>query len=173
MLDDMIATCSSIGEGMEQDAVIGSTEEIEERYNGRFLEFIKLLVLVNKNEQLFPKQCRTCGTSFDSLSEYLCATIPKAHSWQDCEEVMGKPFTMMYRHCTCGNTLVLTLTEATFPRLRELWSMLRDEAEKNGRHLDEVAKEFSEQCDNYMFTHVFAGDAKLSCNHSGHVEKNK
>jgi hypothetical protein len=173
MLAGMIAACSPIGEGMEQDAVIGSTEQTEERYNERFLEFVKLLVLIDKNEQLFPKQCRTCGTSFDSLSDYLCATVPKAHSWQDCEEVMGKPFTMMYRHCTCGNTLVLTLTEATFSRLHELWSMLREEAEKNGRSLNEVAQEFSEQCDNYMFTHVFAGDSRASCNHPEHVEDNK
>jgi hypothetical protein len=173
MLAGVIAACSSIGESMEQDAVIGGTEQTEERYDTRFLEFIKLLVLIDKNEQLFPKQCRTCGTFFDSLSDYLCATVPKAHSWQDCEEVMGKPFTMMYRHCTCGNTLVLTLTEATFPRLPELWSMLRDEAEKSGRPLDEVVKEFSEQCDNYMFTHVFTGDSRWACNHSKHVEDNE
>jgi hypothetical protein len=158
---------------MEQSAVTGSAEETEESYDGRFLEFIKQLVLIDKSEQLFPKQCRTCGTSFDSLSEYLCATVPKAHSWQDCEEVMGKPFTMMYRHCTCGNTLVLTLTEATFPLLRELWSMLRDEAEKRGRPLDEVVGEFSEQCDSYMFSHVFSGDSKPSCYHSEHIEKDK
>jgi len=168
-----IWACASTGEAMEHGAVTSCLEEIKTEYNGRFLEFIKRLVLIDKSEKLFPKQCRTCGTSFLSLSEYLSATVPKGHSWQDCEEVMGKPFTMMYRHCTCGNTLVLTLTEKTFPTLRDLWSMLRDEAEKSGRPLDEVVGEFSEQCDNYMFSQVYTGDAKPSCEHSQQVELDK
>ncbi|MBI4965525.1 MAG: hypothetical protein HY913_19770 [Desulfomonile tiedjei] len=158
---------------MEIGAVSPCGEETEEAYNGCFLEFIKRLVLINKNEKLFPKQCRTCGTSFPSLADYLCATVPKAHSWQDCEEVMGKPFTMLYRHCTCGNTLVLTLTEETFPMLRELWSMLRNEAEKNGRPLDQVVGEFSEQCDNYMFNHIFDCESQLPCGHSQDLQHNK
>lgn len=154
---------------MENRAVTHSSEETEDRYDERFLEFIKLLVLIDKNEQLFPKQCRTCGTSFRSLSEYLCATVAKNHSWQDCEEVMGKPFTMLYRHCTCGNTLVLTLTEATFPVLRDLWSILRDEARESGRPLDEVVGEFSQQCDDYMFTHVYSCESGPPCDPSHHV----
>jgi hypothetical protein len=158
---------------MELSAVTHSREEIKAEYNGRFLEFIRLLVSIDKSEQLFPKQCRTCGTSFLSLSDYLCATIPKGHSWQDCEEVMGKPFTMIYRHCTCGNTLVLTLTEKSFPMLRDLWSMLADEAKKSGKPLDEVVGEFSEQCDNYMFAHIFSGESTPPCNHSQQVDNDE
>jgi len=173
MLAGEVTACASTGEAMEHSAVTSCPEEIKTEYNGRFLEFIKRLVVIDKSEELFPKQCRTCGASFLSFSDYLSATVPKGHSWQDCEEVMGKPFTMMYRHCACGNTLVLTLTDQTFPALRELWSMLRDEAEKSGRPLDEVVGEFSEQCDNYMFSQAFPGESKPPCEHSSDVDKNK
>jgi len=127
-------------------------------YNEQFLDFIKLLVLMDKSDKLFPKPCRACGTTFDSFAEYLCATIPKGHTWEDCEEVMNKPYTMLYRHCTCGNTLVLTLTLDTFPMLRELWAMLRQEAEKSQRPLNDVVKDFAEQCDQYMFDNLFTGE---------------
>jgi hypothetical protein len=95
---------------------------------------------------------------FSSFSEYLSATIPKGHTWQDCEEVMKKPYTMLYRHCTCGNTLVLTLTEETFPLLKELWSTLREESEQSGRPLNDVVTDFAELCDQYMFDNLFTGD---------------
>lgn len=127
-------------------------------YNEQFLKFIKLLAQMDRNEKLFPKPCRACGTTFDSFAEYLSATVPKGHTWEDCEEVMKKPFTMLYRHCTCGNTLVLSLTEETFPMLREFWAMLHAEAEKSQRPLKDVVKEFSEQCDQYMFDNLFTGE---------------
>lgn len=100
--------------------------------------------------KLFPKKCRVCNKEFHRFSEYLCATTPKGHVFEDCKEVMGKPFTMMYRHCPCGNTLVLSLTEQTFPKLDLMWSMLRDEATASKRPLQEVVKEFSSQCDRYI-----------------------
>ncbi len=70
--------------------------------------------------------------------------------FEDCKEVMGMPFTMVYRHCPCGNTLVLTLTDKNFPPLDRLWSMLHDEATNSGLPLDSVIREFSSQCDRYV-----------------------
>jgi len=70
--------------------------------------------------------------------------------FEDCKEVMGKPFTMVYRHCPCGNTLVLTLTEENFPSLDRMWAMLHAEATKSGIPLEALVKEFSRQCDRYI-----------------------
>lgn len=162
--------CFVPGEIMESLAPEQYGHEHEGVYNERFLKFIEALVLINRNDKLFPKQCRTCGTSFDSLAEYLSATIPKAHTWEDCQAVMKKPYTMLYRHCTCGNTLVLTLTEDTFPMLQELWAMLGEEAEKSGRRLEDVVTDFAEQCDQYMFDNLFSGeDGKPVMNKCPHL----
>lgn len=122
--------------------------------NERFLEFIKLLGRIENDRKLFPKECRTCGEIFVSLSDYLCATTPKGHSLQDGQEVMGKPFTMIYRHCTCGNTLVLTLTEDIFPALDALWSMLKQEALRLQKPLKIVVAEFAGQWEHYLTTQV-------------------
>ena len=125
-------------------------EETEGEYHQRFLEFIKHLMVINTSDKLFPKECRACGKRFSSLSEYLCTTVPKAHTFENCHEVMKKPFTMVYRHCTCGNTLVLSLTEQNFPMLNDLWNMLGREAEETGRPLNEVVTDFTDQCERYM-----------------------
>ncbi len=122
----------------------------EGEYNPRFLEFIELLMRINTSDALFPKECRACGKRFRSLSEYVCTTAPKAHTFEDCHEVMHKPFTMVYRHCTCGNTLVLSLTEQNFPHLKDFWTMLQREAEETGRPLHAVVTEFTEECERFM-----------------------
>lgn len=121
-------------------------------YNPRFLKFIELLGLINRHEKLFPKGCRTCGTVFSSLSEYIVSTIPKGQSLDDCEAVMDQPWTMMYRHCSCGNTLVLTFTEETFPMIGELWAMLRREAEGRDKPLKEVVLDFVTQWERYVMS---------------------
>lgn len=133
---------------MEQPALC--PDVIEGEYNQRFLEFIKLLMLIDTSEKLFPKECRTCGKQFRSLSEYLCTTAPKAQTFENCQEVMNKPFTMVYRHCTCGNTLVLTLTDKNFQALDRMWSMLADEAAASSLPLESVVREFSRQCDRFV-----------------------
>jgi hypothetical protein len=122
-------------------------------HNPRFVQFFKLLAEMAATEEtgkLFPKKCRVCDKEFRRFSEYLCATTPKGHVFEDCKEVMGKPFTMMYRHCPCGNTLVLSLTEETFPPLDLMWSVLREEVASSGLPLNDVVKEFSRQCDQYV-----------------------
>ena len=116
----------------------------------RFLEFIELLGGIDSHPGLFPKRCRVCGREFLSFPDYVKGTSARGHVFEDCQEVMGRPFTMMYRHCPCGNTLVLTLTDDIVPGLDQLWRMLRRDAEETGRPLREVVAEFGEGCDHYM-----------------------
>jgi hypothetical protein len=139
---------------MEEHAVQQAEDQSPDQreYHPRFLEFIKHLEGINTTEKLFPKTCRTCGKVFPSFGNYLVDTIPKAHSFEDCAEVMGSPFTMIYRHCACGNTLVLTLTLENFPRLDELWAMLHEEAELQGEPLQKVIAAFAEQCRWYFLS---------------------
>lgn len=58
---------------------------------------------------------------------------------------MKKPYTMIYRHCRCGNTLVLTITEDIFPGLQDFWIMIKHEAEVSGREMKEIIAEFAEE----------------------------
>jgi hypothetical protein len=125
-------------------------EEAHGEYDERFLEFIKLLAAIGKDEMLFPKDCRTCGKKYDSFPQYLCATTPRGHTLEDCSDVMDRPFTMVYRHCTCGNTLVLTLTQETFPMLDQMWDMLKHVAEERDQTLQDVVSQFVEEFTDYI-----------------------
>lgn len=125
-------------------------ESDDSGFNREFLEFLKLFARINYNKKLFPKSCRTCGKTFERLADYVCMTIPKRHSLQDCRAVMGMPFTMMYRHCTCGNTLVLTFTEESYPSLDDLWTMLRKESVDSGKKLEDVTEDFVDQLELFM-----------------------
>jgi len=119
-------------------------------HNACFQEFVRILASIEANEKLFPKDCRTCGRVFNSFSHYLQYTEPKGHGMEDCRETMGKPYTMVYRHCGCGNTLVLTLTDEHLTVLDEMWVMLRQEADKTGTTLQQVVKELVDQMDRYV-----------------------
>ena len=133
--------------------------EADARYNKSFLKFIRLFASIETNAKLFPRQCRTCGRTFGSFSRYLRNTFAKGHGLEDCSEVMGGPFTMMYRHCACGNTLVLSLTVETVPMLDGFWGMLQEEAEETGKPFLTVVREFSDQCDHYVITeHLSSSD---------------
>jgi hypothetical protein len=129
------------------------SEESGPSYNPRFIEFFRLLAEIHATDStanLFPKRCRVCTKEFQGMSEYLCGTTPKGHVFEDCKDVMKKPFTMVYRHCTCGNTLVLTLTDKNFQALDRMWSMLADEAAASSLPLESVVREFSRQCDRFV-----------------------
>ena len=127
------------------------TENTVSGYNKRFLKFLRLLAEMNSNESLFPRECRVCGTKFRNVAEYCCATKPKGHCFEDCRELTSShPFMMLYRHCTCGNTLVLSITASAFPDLDSFWQMLHDEANDSGRGLKEVIAKFSGQFDCYL-----------------------
>jgi hypothetical protein len=131
----------------------GSSKKRDDfQYHSRFLEYLKLLTSLEENNKLFPKECRVCGRSYGRLSSYVRHTFPKAHVMEDCADTMKKPFTMMYRHCSCGNTLVMSLTEDIFPELDDLWAMLRSEAEATNKPLKTVVEQFVDQWDHYVIT---------------------
>lgn len=136
-----------------KERIVSLEQPQESRYNPRFLPFIELFTSINGHKKLFPKVCRTCGRTFESLARYLWCTVAKGHCLEDAEEVMSQPYTMTYRHCSCGNTLVLTFTEETYPKLSDLWAMLRKVAEDTHTPLTEVVQDFSEQWERYMTTH--------------------
>ena len=125
-------------------------KEIDFEYNAAYRKFIRLFKEIEENAKLFPKECKTCGKGFRTYSQFIGETIPKGHVMEDCKEVMKTPFTMMYRHCMCGNTLVLTLTEETSPWLDELWEMLKEEAERTGEPIRDIVMEFVTQCDEII-----------------------
>ena len=121
--------------------------------NSHFLEYFRLFAeihAIGDMSKVFPKECRVCGRTFGSFAEFIRATQPKGHVFEDCQEVMDRPFTMVYRHCSCSNTLVVTLTADIFPPLVRFWSMLGQEAEQSGKPLSEVVRDFSAQCDRYI-----------------------
>ncbi len=120
----------------------------------QFLHFIRLFEGIKSHKKLFPKECRVCGKKFASYPEYVRDTFPKAHMLEDCSEVMKRGFTMMYRHCECGNTLILTFTDEILPALDEFWCMLRREADRSGQPLRQVVKDFGRQCDRYMISRL-------------------
>lgn len=136
-----------------QEHIVSDRESEEARYNPRFLEFVQAFACIDNHDKLFPKTCRTCGRTFGSLARYLEGTVAKGHSLEDCEETMRAPYTMTYRHCSCGNTLVLTFTADTYPLLRKLWGVLREEAASAGKPLKEVVTDFSVQWEHYILTH--------------------
>ncbi|MEJ2717167.1 MAG: hypothetical protein P8182_08520 [Deltaproteobacteria bacterium] len=127
-------------------------DKVDAQYNKRFLKFIRMFASIETNPKLFPRECRTCGRKFTSLSKYLRNTLVKGHGLEDCSDVMDGPFTMMYRHCSCGNTLVLSLTAETLPMLDGFWGMLKEEAQKTGKPFLTVVREFSDQCDNFIIS---------------------
>jgi hypothetical protein len=130
---------------------------MEHAMNTRFREFMEAFLHVGENGDLFPKQCRACKRVFESYAQYLRQTIPKRHVMEDCSDVMRKPYTMLYRHCLCGNTLVLSLTDESYPLLDEMWAALRAEAERTGKALESVVGEFREACDRHVIQHSDEG----------------
>lgn len=120
-------------------------------YNKRFLKFLRLLAEMNEGEGLFPRECRVCGTKFRNVAEDRCATQPKGHCFEDCRHLTSShPFMMLYRHCTCGNTLVVSIGAGAFPDLDSFWHMLQNEAKDSGRDLKEIIERFADQFDCYL-----------------------
>jgi hypothetical protein len=119
----------------------------------RFAEHVRMIAELERNEKLFPKKCMTCTTVFPGLSSYIRDTVPKEHVLEDCKRVMRKPYTMMYRHCGCGNTLILTLTEDILPDLDSMWEMLNRVAAEDDKPLREVVRTFCGQLDRYILSH--------------------
>jgi hypothetical protein len=133
---------------MEKPTFPAEVEDISfDRY---FQEFIEAFKRFNSNGALFPKLCRVCDRSFNSYAEYVELTVPKGHVFEDGSETMGSPWTMLYRHCVCGNTLVLTLTDESFPELEQFWEKMRLLADTSGKPLKEIVSLFREECDGHI-----------------------
>jgi len=115
-----------------------------------FVDFFRLFAASLVDEKLFPKACHTCGRRFANFAHYLDTTLPKGHVMEDCSDVMDQQYTMMYRHCPCGNTLITVFTDETIPILDRMWEMLGKEAERSGIPLKELVREFNRQLDRYM-----------------------
>ena len=110
--------------------------------NPNFLKFINLLAQLNKSGRIPQKECRACGKVYCDLDQYIWDTEAKAQTMEDAGGVMSKAFTMLYRNCSCGNTLVLTLTGEIFPEISEFWNMIRSEAQVSGLPVRDVVLSF-------------------------------
>ena len=110
-----------------------------------FSSFVQQFSIMNNSRNIFPKKCRTCGKEYESLYQYLCDTEAKAQSMEDAGEIMGKSSTMIYRNCSCGNTLVVTVTDQILPTISDFWRALRRMAEIQGKPLKEVVALFVEE----------------------------
>ena len=76
------------------------------------------------------------------MSHFLLCTMPKGHGMEDCADVMSKPYTMVYRHCGCGNTLVLTLTAEHTLVLEDFWRDMKRLSESTEDPMREVLEKF-------------------------------
>lgn len=115
--------------------------------------FIQKLSLINNHKNLFPKKCRTCGKDYENLYHYICDTEAKAQSIEDAGKIMGKSFTMIYRNCCCGNTLVITITDEIMPEIKLFWKTLRTRAENSGEPIKEIVASFLEEWENEIHGH--------------------
>ncbi len=118
--------------------------------NPNFLKFINLLAVLNKSGRIPPKECRACGKVYCDLDQYIWDTEAKAQTMEDAGGVMSKAFTMLYRNCSCGNTLVLTLTGEIFPEINEFWNMIRTEAQEKECPAKEVVLSFMHDWEDYI-----------------------
>lgn len=121
--------------------------------------FIRAFAAINTDPKLFPKECRTCNRVFRTFAEYLRETIPKGHVLEDCSDVMSRTYTMVYRHCPCGNTLVLSVTGEVMPELDDFWAAVKDESEQTGKTVREIVMAFTEACDDFIINGREPADA--------------
>lgn len=126
-----------------------AAEELD-RLNGDLTRFIELFAHIGMHEKLFPKYCKTCGRKYASFLDYVLDTVAKTHCLEDCSDVMGRPYTMMYRHCGCGNTLVLSITDEVLPALDEFWEAIARHAETSGRSPKSIVLDFSRHCETHF-----------------------
>jgi hypothetical protein len=122
-------------------------------YNECFLDYMRLFAEAGETEKLFPRWCAACKKKFESLNHYIRSTAPRRHCMEDCRSIMGRPFTMIYRQCGCGNTLVVNVTEETVSFLDSFWEMLTSEARQQGKPLTEVVRVFVDQWELYVRNH--------------------
>ncbi|MGO8881934.1 MAG: hypothetical protein ACLPVO_12380 [Desulfomonilaceae bacterium] len=133
-------------------------EETESRVAERtremvFKDFIQQFSLINNDKDLFPKKCRTCGKKYESLYHYIYDTEAKAQSMEDAGEIMGKSFTMIYRNCSCGNTLVVSVTDEILPSIKDFWKAVRRLAYKSNMPVKEIVTSFVDEWERQIRNH--------------------
>jgi len=70
---------------------------------------------------------------------------------------MKTSYTMVYRHCSCGNTLVIVLTEQIFPALNDFWSIVRDLSEQEGIPVNMLVEKFAQELERYLLLKRVSG----------------
>ena len=115
-----------------------------------FLKFIRFFMDVAAAEKRFPRTCSLCGRKYHNLAHYISSTHARGYSIEDYREAMGKPFTMMHRHCDCGNTLALALTGEDCLFLDQFWETIASEAERSAKSVREVVSDFVSQLELYV-----------------------
>jgi hypothetical protein len=120
-----------------------------ETFTKGFIEFLELFAHLGEKGNIFPRECRVCKKTFYNMTDFSGTTIPKKHCFEDCRTEKRR-FMMFYRHCTCGNTLVLLLTDEMFPELDSFWDMLQRESKNSQRSLQQTTADFADQLDRYL-----------------------
>jgi hypothetical protein len=127
-----------------------NTVHIEDRRALR--TFLQSFIDAGAESKRFPKSCSLCGRKYSNMADYIHSTHAKGHSLEDYRRTMGKPFTMIYRHCACGNTLALALTGADCFFLDQFWEAISLEAQLSGRSVREVVSDFVSQWELYIIS---------------------
>ena len=101
-------------------------------------------------EQLFPKNCATCGYQFNTYKEYLHNTthIGTPHSYDAARGIWQSSTsigTISMANCRCGNTLALSSAGMDLMTMWKLLRWARGEASRKKLHLDDYLKEIREK----------------------------
>lgn len=118
-----------------------------------FDDFIEQFSSINNDKNLFPKKCRTCGKKYDSLYRYIFDTEAKAQSMEDAGEILGQSCTMIYRNCSCGNTLVVTIRDETLPSIGDFWEAMRHLEQNSEETLKNIVTAFVEEWERKIGLH--------------------
>ena len=116
-------------------------DKVQVQSRDAFFKFRQFFI--DAARERFPKTCSLCGRKYPNLPDYIRSTHAKAHSMEDYRGAMRKPFTMIYRHCACGNTLALALTGPDCSFLDQFWEAMSLEAELTGKSVREVVSDFA------------------------------
>ena len=120
-------------------------ENVQIQGKKALLKFSRFFMDAGAAGKRFPKTCSLCGRKYSNLADYIRSTHIKGHSMENYRSAMSKPFTMIYRHCSCGNTLALALTGDDCLFLDQFWEAISLEAQLSGRSVREVVSDFISQ----------------------------
>jgi hypothetical protein len=117
-----------------------------------FVKFIRFFMDAGAAKKRFPRTCSLCGRQYHDLAYYIRSTHARGHSMEDYRGAMGKPFTMIHRHCDCGNTLALAFTGEDCLFLDQFWETISLEAERSAKSVREVVSDFVSQWELHVMS---------------------